>query len=100
MRFPTFLFNLVERFVPMPKDELADLKADTKKYYYDVQYSDEYLNENPEKKNDITTKVKKFLEHPLARLGLAVSYIFIYRYIFDFMNDEANKDEEKDDSIF
>lgn len=87
MNLIQLIFELLKSFVPM---------ADTKRNSLQMQGEDWYRNidANPETSNRFLVMLKTYGEVWYVQVLFAVSYIFLTKYIHDFINPT---DEEGDE---
>jgi len=87
--------KVVDDFGPLSTHEKQQLRTDMEDFYKSIPVPDpkaaktEVQQWHAQKKEDKLYKWHKFkiiLEHPVARLIMAIAYIFIYRAITEYMN--------------
>lgn len=89
MRFLDLIFALIFKFVPIKESDFAKLKSEAEADWATVRTDDEA-------ELKLKGKVKRFTDKWESRLVMAVSYIFLVRWITDFMNPKDEKEEEED----
>ena len=89
---------LVYKFVNLDESEYSKLKEEL-----ELDWAGVPMDENsPELKKGkwdlkLKHKIKVFTAGPWARLGIAVAYIPMVRWISDWMNPRKHKDDEEED---
>ena len=89
MDFIELIFALLAKFVPLDSVKLARLENDGKKWYGEIDPED--ATQQP-----IVRKIKEFGEQWYAQVAMAISFIFLQRIIFDFLNPTGDEDEDED----
>jgi hypothetical protein len=90
MRLLDLIFALIFKFVPIKEQDFAKLKSEAEADWATVRTDDEAeLN--------LKAKIKKYTDKWESRLIMAISYIFLVRWITDFMNPKDSEEEEKED---
>jgi hypothetical protein len=90
MNLPQLAIALVEKFTPMPEDELNKLR-------YDIEADWKNIITDPEHdgyKKTVKTQIKEKTSGPWTRLIIAVSFIPLVRWIQDFMNPQYDQDDD------
>jgi hypothetical protein len=86
MRPIDLIFELVYRFVPMDQNEYAKLRDEATR---------DVATWHPEHENKFKAAYAKYTNHWMARLGLAVAYVPLVKYIGDFMNSSKTEQIEE-----
>ncbi len=86
MRFVTLITSLVDANAPMPSAEKVDFKNDLIKEWDSVQYSDEYLKQNPEKASDPQVIFRRKTTSIWARLAFIVVYVIATKHLREYLN--------------
>ncbi|RYE91508.1 MAG: hypothetical protein EOO37_00065 [Cytophagaceae bacterium] len=89
MDFIELIFALLAKFVPLDSVKLTRLENDGKKWYNEIDPADE-------DQNQIVRKIKIFGEMWYSQVAMAISFIFLQRIIFDFLNPTGDDDEDDD----
>lgn len=89
MDFIELIFALLAKFVPLDSVKLSRLENDGKKWYAEIDPAD--ADQHP-----LVRKIKTFGEMWYSQVAMAISFIFLQRMIFDFLNPSGD-DEEEDD---
>lgn len=90
MDFIELIFALLAKFVPLDSVKLTRLENDGKKWYADIDATDESTP-------TIVRKIKEFGEQWYAQVAMAISFIFLQRIVYDFLNpsdDDQGDDDE------
>jgi hypothetical protein len=77
MNFILFIFNLIDAFVPMEEKEQTRMRNEAWNWYRSINF---YDPENPET-HDWRNHLKTYSEKWYTKLGLAVLYLFLLRWI-------------------
>lgn len=88
MNLIQLIFELLKSFVPMNETKRASLQIQGEEWYKD-------LDANPETSNRFLVMLKSHGEKWFVQVGFAVSYIFLSKYIHDFLNPSQ---EDEDDN--
>lgn len=90
MNLIELIFALLAKFVPLDSVKLLSLQKDGKLWYDEI---------DPETPGTLpfVAKLKTYGEMWYTQVGFAISFIFLQRIIFDFLNPTASDDEEDDD---
>lgn len=89
MDFIELIFALLAKFVPLDSVKLARLESDGKIWYGEIDPEDETQNQ-------LVRKIKTFGEQWYSQVAMAISFIFLQRVIFDFLNPSGDEDEDDD----
>ena len=89
MDFIELIFALLAKFVPLDSVKLQSLQLDGKKWYAEIDPDDD--SQMP-----LVRKIKEFGEKWYSQVAMAISFIFLQRIIFDFLNPAADDDEDDD----
>ena len=89
MDFIELIFALLAKFVPLDSVKLSRLENDGHKWYNDIDADDET-------QPALVRKIKGLGEQWYAQVAMAISFIFLQRIIFDFLNPSADEDEDDD----
>lgn len=89
MDFIELIFALLAKFVPLDSVKLSRLENDGKKWYGEIDPADE-------QQHQLVRKIKTFGEMWYSQVAMAISFIFLQRIIFDFLNPTGDEDEDED----
>lgn len=87
MDFIELIFALLAKFVPLDSVKLQRLESDGKIWYNEIDATDETQNK-------LVRKIKEIGEQWYAQVAMAISFIFLQRVIFDFLNPSDDEDED------
>lgn len=89
MNFIELIFALLKNFVPMETARFASLQMDGNKWY------DEIDPEAPAT-NALVAKIKRLGQLWFVQVAFACSFIFLNKYIHDFMTSSGDDEEDED----
>ena len=88
MNFIELIFALLKNFVPMETARFASLQKDGEVWYKSIDQDDAETNR-------IVAQIKKYGELWFVQVAFACSFIFLNKYIHDFMTStEEDEDDE------
>lgn len=93
MKLISFVFGVLEEVTPMDPKERGNLHAEIEADINNVVIDPDHELYKPTMK----AKVLQFFQNPWVRLGLACSFVFVVKYLRDYMNgvhDEKTTNEE------
>lgn len=90
MKLLDLIFALVYKYVPIKEQDFAKLKSEAEADWAEVRTDDDA-------EMTLKAKIKKLTDKWESRLLMAVSYIFLVRWITDFMNPKTDSEEENED---
>ncbi len=85
-----FLFQLVWKHVPMNEQDFAKIKAEGEDWYRSIVWKDV-------EKPTLLQTVKMHADKWYSKLGLAISFIFADRALYDYRNRLNEPDPEDED---
>jgi hypothetical protein len=88
--FIELIFALLAKFVSLDSVKLERLEKDGKLWYAGIDAADA-------KTPPFVRKIKEFGEQWYAQVAMAISFIFLQRIIFDFLNPTDHGDDEDDE---
>lgn len=100
MNFIQFLFKLLHRFNLMGED-YGKTKEEAELWYAEIKADKDSL-ENPTPEDNkkfplLIRKAKAQLEKWYGKVALAILYIFLVRWIHEYMNPEDDEDEDDEE---
>ena len=87
MNLIELIFQLLKNFVPMETARFASLQMDGTKWYNEIDPAD--ASTNP-----LLAKFKAMADLWFVQVGIACSFIFLNKYIHDFMTSAEDEDED------
>lgn len=92
MNLIELIFALLAKFVPLDSVKLLSLQKDGQLWYQEI-------DQNDESALPFVRKLKEYGEKWYSQVAFAISFIFLQRLIFDFLNPTSSDDddEESDD---
>lgn len=87
MNLIQLIFELLKSFVPMDPTKRASLQIQGETWYKE-------LDANPETSNAFLVTLKEHGEKWFVQVGFAISYIFLSKFIHDFLNPSEEEEED------
>jgi hypothetical protein len=91
----SLIFALVRKFVPVQETEYASMKMEADEWHQNI------IGQNAKEENSLNAFEKFYAKYTSVwyfKLLLAVSYIFLVKYIQDFMTEDNKNDKPKIDN--